>query len=256
MQDTLVIQSHRSPLPYPWIERCLASVRDWCAMHRCDYRFMGDELFDRVPAGLLRKTGKQKVVATDLARLLVLRDALNGDYETVIWLDADFLVFDAQALVIPALPCAVGREVWVQHDRHGKLKVYRKVHNAFLMFRRGNSLLDFYLDTAQRLLTLNDGTMPAQYIGPKLLTALHNVAILPVLESAGMLSPLVCKDIIEGSGAALDLFVENSPQPAAAANLCVSSCERNEIGDSEMEQVIDALLNRAVQFQARNSPGK
>lgn len=242
MKDTLVIQSHRSPLPYPWIERCLESVRDWCAKRQCDYRFMGDELFDTVPHRLLRKTRTQKVVATDLARLLVLQDGLNEDYETVIWLDADFLIIDAAAFVIPELPYAVGREVWVQHDRHAKLKVYRKVHNAFLMFRKGNSFLDFYADTASRLLFLNHGEMPPQYIGPKLLTALHNVAILPVLETAGMLSPLVCKDIIHGGGAALDLFIEHSSQPVAAANLCSSSRERNEITDNEMEQLINALL--------------
>lgn len=248
MQNTLVIQSHRSPLPCPWIERCLESVRDWCVKRRYDYRFMGDELFDGVPDGLLRKTREQKVVATDLARLTVLQDALRENYKTVIWLDADFLIFDAEAFVIPDLDCAVGREVWVQYDRHGKLKVYKKVHNAFLMFSAGNSFLGFYEDTAKRLLSLNQGTMPVQYIGPKLLTALHNVAILPVLETAGMLSPLVCKDIIQGGGAALDLFIGNSRQPAAAANLCVSSCERNEVTASEMGQVIDALMNKTVLF--------
>ena len=225
-------------------------------MSRCDYRFMGDELFDCVPDSLLRKTREQKVVATDLARLLMLQDALHENYQTVIWLDADLLIFDAAAFVIPDLPCAVGREVWVQPDRHGKLKVFRKVHNAFLMFARGNSFLDFYADTAQRLLSLNQGTMPAQYIGPKLLTALHNVAILPVLESAGMFSPMVCKDIIQGGGAALDLFIGHSPQPVAAANLCVSSCERNEVTGREMEQVIDALLSKTVLFRDREKPGQ
>jgi hypothetical protein len=209
---------------------------------------MGDELFDCVPDSLLEKTRTQKVIATDLARLSVLQDALDTNCETVIWLDADFLIFDAAAFVIPGLPYALGREVWVQHDRHGKLRVYRKVHNAFLMFRKGNCFLDFYADTAQRLLSLNQGTMPPQFIGPKLLTALHNVTRLPVLETAGMLSPLVSRDIIRGSGAALDLFVENSSQAVAAANLCISSREKNEMDDQEMEQLIDALLDKTVVF--------
>lgn len=242
MQATLIIQSHRAPLPWPWIERCLESVRAWCAQNQYDYRFLGDELFDAVPGSLLEKTRGQTVVATDLARLLVLQEALHGEYANVIWLDADFLIFDAAAFQLPDGPLAVGREVWVQHDRDGRLKVYTKVHNAFLLFRRGNSFLDFYADTAQRLLSLNQGTMPAQYIGPKLLTALHNIACLPVLETAGMLSPLVCKDIIRGSGAALELFVRHSPQPVAAANLCGSSCEQNEVTDDEMERLVDTLM--------------
>jgi hypothetical protein len=246
MNSTLVIQSQRSPLPYPWIGRCLASVRDWCARSGHDYRFIGDELFDRVPASVLRKTSGQQVIATDLARLLVLQEALREDYRTVVWLDADVLVFDPAAFVLPAQDCAVGREVWVQPDRQGRLKVYRKVHNAFLMSGAEDSFLDFYIDTAQRLLSLNRGTMPPQFIGPKLLTALHNVAMLPVLETAGMLGPLVGRDIIRGGGKALDRFVAHSTQPLAAANLCASSCERNEMTAREMEQLVDVLLNASV----------
>ena len=246
MSDTLVIQSHRSPLPYPWIEPCLDLVRGWCAMNQYEYQFMGDELFDCIPDGLLEKIQRQKVVASDLARLFVLQDALNNGYETVIWLDADFFIFNPSGFVIADPPYAVGREIWVQHDKPGKLKVYKKVHNAFLMFRKDNSFLDFYADTAERLLSLNDGSMPPQFIGPKLLTALHNVTILPVMETAGMLSPMVIKDMIRGEGPALELFVENSPQAIAAANLCASSREKNEVSDKEMEQLIVSLLEQTA----------
>lgn len=244
MHNTLVIQSHRLPLPYPWIEHCLDSVRDWCVVNKYEYRFMGDELFDFIPDGLLAKAHQQSVIATDLARLFILQDALKRNYETVIWLDADFLIFNAAEFVIPDLPYAVGREVWVQHNKHGKLKVYKKVHNAFLMFRQSNSFLDFYAETAKRLLLLNHGTMPPQFIGPKLLTALHNIAILPVMETAGMLSPTVIKDIIQGEGPALDLFVDNSPQAIAGANLCISSREKNDVSDTEMEQLIEYLFDQ------------
>ena len=174
MVDTLVIQSHRSPLPYLWIESCLASVGEWCAINKYDYQFIGDELFASVPDHLLEKTKNQKVIAADLARLLVLQAELQN-YQTVVWLDADFLIFHPEAFILPDGPYAVGREVWVQQDRQGKLRPYKKVHNGFLMFRRGNVFLDFYTDSATRLLEENTGTMPPQFIGPKLLTALHNV---------------------------------------------------------------------------------
>jgi hypothetical protein len=85
--------------------------------------------------------------------------------------------------------------------------------------------------------------MPPQFIGPKLLTALHNVCQLPVMESAGMLCPLVIKDLVQGGGEALRCFVEHSPIPIAGANLCVSSQEREEVSGTQMEQVIK-LLNR------------
>ena len=205
---------------------------------------MGDELFAGLPDMILEKTQGRKVIASDLARLQVLQAALNDNYRTVIWLDADFLVFDPEGFVLPDQSCAVGREVWVQQDQDGKYRVYRKVHNAFLMFRQGNSLLDFYAETAYRLLVRNEGTMPPQFIGPKLLTALHNIAMLPVLETAGMLSPEVIRDMIGGEGPALDLFDTHSPQPVAGANLCISSCRKNEVSDSDMEQLIDILLEK------------
>lgn len=247
MFSTLVIQSHRSPLPWPWIARCLESVRDWCAMKGYDYHFMGDELFDCVSGSLLEKTRYQTVIATDLARLLNLQNALRRGYETVIWMDADFLIFNPLAFTMPDEPCAVGREVWVQHDRQGKLKAYKKIHNAFLMFQKADSFLDFYTDTARRLLTKNQGPVPPQFIGPKLLMALHNVANLPVLETAGMLSPMVIKDLLEGEGPALNLFVKHSPQPIAAANLCISSCDKAEVSGKEMECLIDTMLDNPEQ---------
>jgi hypothetical protein len=246
MSRTLVVQSHRSPLPWPWLEACLESVRRWCTANRYEYRFIGDDLFDYVPAGLLKRTQGQPVIATDLARLHVLREALKGDYERVVWMDADFLVFNPSAFTLPVDACALGREVWVQTDEQGKLRVHKKVHNAFLMFRQGNSFLDFYADTAERLLAENRGTVPPQFIGPKLLTALHNVAGLPVLETAGMFSPLVIRDVLAGQGPALDLFTRHSVQPVTAANLCISSCERGEISAAEMQRFADILLDRAA----------
>lgn len=244
MSKTLVIQSHRTPLLYPWIESCLASVRDWCALNGYEYRYMGEELFDAVPDVLLEKTRQQRVIASDLARLLVLQEALSSGYEAAIWLDADFLIFNPTEFVLSESPYSVGREVWVQHDKHSGLKVYKKVHNAFLLFRQGNPFLDYYADAAQRVLLLNEGTMPPQFIGPKLLTALDNIAKLPVMETAGMLSPMVVKDILEGGGTALNLFVENSPKPIAGANLCISSCERKEVSHKELGQLIEMLKSK------------
>ncbi|WP_455198307.1 hypothetical protein [Kaarinaea lacus] len=260
MASTLVIQSHRAKLPYPWIEQCLDSVRHWCELNHFGYRFLNDELFDYVPGDLRDRLNDSKVIASDLGRLIVLHEALEQEYETVVWLDADFLIFDPDHFILSDDDYAVGRETWVQNDEQGKLKVFKKVHNALLLFRRGdridgcnrNSFLDFYRDTAERLLRQNRGGIPPQFIGPKLLTALHNVVQLPVMETAGMLSPLVIQDIINGGGKALQRFVEQSPSPIAGANLCISSREKEELSCEEMEQVIRALLDNSSIFSQRN----
>jgi hypothetical protein len=186
------------------------------------------------------------VVATDLARLYELQNGLQQGYQTVVWCDADFLIFDPEQFTMPETDFALGREVWVQQDAGKRLRAYRKVHNAFLMFRRGNGFLDFYTDSAERLLRLNSGPMPPQFIGPKLLTALHNITVCPVLESAGMLSPLVIKDLLKGGGKALDFFRQKSTEPIYAANLSASLVEREMIDDASMQRLIEMLGKKEI----------
>ncbi|MFT4563341.1 MAG: hypothetical protein ACI9BW_003095 [Gammaproteobacteria bacterium] len=249
MARSVVLQSHTHPLPYDWLVECIASVKKWSELNAFGYRFIGDELFDYIPTCLNEKTRHQLVIASDLARLKLIRSFLNQGFETVIWCDADFLIFDPDNFLIPNESFALGREVWIQRDRKhaSKLSAHVKVHNAFMMFRTDNSFLDFYHDSAERLLTRINGPMPPQFIGPKLLTAIHNVVQCPVLETAGMLSPLVMTDLEQGGGPALDLFKSKSPQAIAGANLCASLHKSGETSARIIEACINRLSdNRAV----------
>ena len=157
MSSTLVIQSQRSPLPFAWLRDCLESVSAWAAANGWRYRFLDDELFAPLADDLRQKTAGQRVIASDLARLHWLQRGLDEGFDCVIWCDADFLVFRPEKFLLPDTDCAVGRETWVQRDERGRLRVYPKVHNAFLMFRRGNHLLEFYRVTAERLVRMNRG---------------------------------------------------------------------------------------------------
>lgn len=242
---TLVLQSHRDPLPYAWLEPCLDSVRTWADRYRYDYRFIGDELFAPLTAGELEKTRDQPVIATDLARLLQIQLFLESGYTTVVWCDADLMVFNPDGLVLTDSAYALGREVWVQPASGRGLKSYVRVHNAFLVFRRGNAFLPFYLETARRLLALNSGRMPPQFIGPKLLSALHNICHCPVQENAGMLSPLVIKGLLGGAPDALQLLRRRSPAPLAAANLCASSVAGGALENAEMAALVSRLAAAA-----------
>ena len=242
MPATLVIQSHREPLPCPWLRRCLDSVADWARLNRYEYRYLGDELFAPLDRELLEKTRTQRVIASDLARLISLQRGLAEGFDRVVWCDADFLIFDPTRFVLPDSEFALGREVWVQHDKRQRLRAYVKVHNALLMFRRDNHFLDFYQASAERLLRLNQGTMPPQFIGPKLLTALHNIVQCPVMQSAAMLSPLVMRDRIAGEGEALRLFLQESAVVPAGANLSSSLTRSEGLSDHDMNLLIDLLL--------------
>ena len=246
MSSTLVIQSHRDPLPFPWLQSCLDSVAGWARANRYHYRYLGDEIFAPLERDLIDRIGTQRVIASDLARLASLQQGLAEGYDCVVWCDADFLVFQPQRFILPQAEFALGREVWIQPDERQRPRAYVKLHNAMLMFRRGNSFLDFYRDTAERLLRLNVGSMPPQFIGPKLLTALHNIVRFPVMESAAMLSPMVMRERLSGQGDALSLFRNKSLQAPAGANLSSSLAQREGLGDSEMNELIELLLAEGI----------
>ena len=246
MPDTLVIQSHRRPLSCDWFEPCLASVAGWAEARGYDYRFIDDEIFDLVDASLRERYATRPVLVSDLARLKALQQGLELGYRRVVWCDADLLIFAPRDLQLPDSAFALGREVWIQPASDGGWRSYFRVHNALLMFARGNAFLDFYADTAERLLRRNQGRVPPQFIGPKLLAALHNIAQFPVIESAAMLSPAVMRDLLAGGGDALALFRRQSVEPPAAANLCASLVRREGFSAADMQQLIDRLLTAGV----------
>ncbi len=259
---TLILQSCRQPIDHEWLSLCLQSVRHWAETHQYDYRLLDDELFSPLAGWVIEKTKDRKVIATDLARLYWCAHFLRQNYETVVWMDSDFLIFNPGQFTLPdtqSLPerYQLGREVWIQEPETGtsarpgslKPRAYVKVHNAYLLFRRGNHFLDFYLEHAERLLEKTSGPMPPQFIGPKLLTAIHNVVQCPVHESAGMLSPLIMTELGQPRQPATSLYKRKIKAPTYAANLCHSLFQRQKLTQAEMLSAIDYLLDHQKHFE-------
>jgi len=243
----LVIQSHTEPLPAAWLEACTASVRRFADASAFEYRWLGDELFATLPAPLLEKTRNQRVVATDLARLAVLQTALDEGFEPVVWIDADVLVLDHERFRLTDAAAQFGREVWVQREPRGALKVYRRIHNAVMAFRRADPVLPFYRFAATRILDRYDrsgGTMVPQLIGPKLLTLLHNAIGFDVLETAGVLSPPVVIDLLAGGGRALETYRRSCSADVLAVNGCGSSVRNGDLDDRQMDLLVDLLASQ------------
>ncbi|MDJ0894723.1 MAG: hypothetical protein QNJ92_06240 [Alphaproteobacteria bacterium] len=219
---TLVYQSLSESGTPVWMERCTASVRAWADAQGYAYHRFGDDAFELAPPWCLDKAGGRRPMVMDLVRLLLARDLL-GEFERVVWLDADVLVFRPDALVLPAdVSFAFGREVWVQPDADGRLKTFRNVHNAVCVFSLGNPMLEFYIHAATEILRRLDRGGAPQLIGPKLLTALHSLVGFPLIDAVGAFSPTVLRAIAVGGGPALDLLLRETPVPLAAANLCAS----------------------------------
>lgn len=230
-----------------WRARATSSVRAWAAARGHDYRVRGDDLFDLLPPGLLQRIGGRTAMAADLARLAWLQAELAAGAEAAFWFDADCLVFASGKLAPDLAPgCRFGLEYWVQRDARGRLQARRNVHNAFLGFRRGDPTLAFYRATAERLLSEAAlGRVPAQFVGPKLLTALDGAVGLPLEPAAGAASPLVLRDIAVGDGPALRRLRARQPG-LAAVNLGASLLGRTVDGvaldDALLEGAVDRLL--------------
>ncbi len=244
---TLVIQSHRQPLPAGWLETCCESVRRWAAVRGYGYRFLGDELFHGVAPDLLEKTRDQPVVASDLARLCALQAALDGGADQAVWLDADVLVLAPERFALSPADAQFGREVWVQRKDGGELKAYRKIHNAVMAFRRDEPVLPFYRFAAERILRRHrsaSGHMVPQLLGPKLLSLLHNAIGFDVLETAGVLSPPVVRDLLAGGGRALEVFRARSGAAPLAVNLCASTVAEGALHPEDMQRLVGLLGER------------
>ncbi|MEM1145712.1 MAG: hypothetical protein AAF671_03625 [Pseudomonadota bacterium] len=204
---------------------------------------LGDELFELLPANLREKYLSQPVVQSDLARLLVLRDRLQGGrYSRVVWCDADVLIFTDFDLGNERETFA--RECWVQLDK-GRLRSYRKVHNAWMLFTARSSVLPFYIDRAIQLLAAAKAPVVPQLIGPKLLTAWHNISPFSVDERIGMLSPIVLRALLHNEADPLDLLHRGHTGSLCALNLS-ASCEGREVDGVRLDendylQAIDAL---------------
>lgn len=229
----------------------MRSVREWAEACGYRYRFEDDTLFARVPGWARAKAAHRPMVLSDLGRLHLLSECLATG-ETAIWLDADVLVFDPDALTAALdLPDGylLGREHWVQPAIKQRPRVRRSVHNALCAVAPGNPFLVFYIEAATRILARHDGkAMVPQLIGPKFLTALDNMMGLPATPAVNMASPLVLSDIAAGGGPALDAFRAAQDVPPAALNLCQSyagaEADGVAVGADLMRRVIDRLLGQ------------
>ncbi len=232
------MQSHIEPLPHPWLDQCLSSVREWAKIRSFDYRFVGDEIFLLVDSSLRSRYKDRPVILSDLARLIEMERGLSEGFDAVIWLDADTLIMEIDQFFPIESEFVVGREHWIDQKKTGTYRVRSKVHNAYLYAQKSSVSLPFYISVASRFLKIHEGRAPDQFIGPKLLTALHNVVQFEIQETAAALSPAVIKDVINGGGAAQELLVSSSKYAPLAVNLCASSVRKGELRDENILKFI------------------
>jgi len=257
--DTVIIQSYRTERVPRWMTRCMDSVKRWTSAQGYDYRFVGDEIFALVPDWYRERTGHALPLQTDLARLILARDALKEGYRRAVWLDADVLVFAPKRLALPEeRNFYFCREVWLDYVNNA-LEISDRVNNCACVFAAGNGFLDFYIDACLQLVRETKAPVSPLLIGTRFLTFLDRILTLPRLATVGLLGPYLVRDIGAGGGAFLDNYKRHFATPVYAANLCASFHNRSfplpsggafTVDDAAYAAAIEALLAAGENFIA------
>ncbi len=230
------------------MQSCLDSVADWAERHGYQYLFIGDELFEPLPAWYRQKLAARLPVAADLARLLWLQQLLQRRAADVVaWLDADVLVFAPSVWRVELVQdCVFGYERWLQkEDNKLGYRIHKNVHNAYCAFSRDSTTLPFLIDRIQWLVKEVDiERMPPQFVGPKLLTSLRNIVGLDVDEQAGAVSPMLASALLQPHSDLLAGYLSQLQTPMCAANLCASL-----VRDTQRGATMQLLVQRLLEFK-------
>lgn len=218
----MVFQSYRTHDVPTWIQRCLASVRQWAANHGHDYHFLGDEFLALAPAWYRRKANGELCAIADLSRLLAARQLLEQGYDLAIWVDADMLVFRPDELIL-SLPqgFAFTREVWVGIDGSGQMATSLRVNNSIVLFARNNQHLDFFIDACLRLARATP-KLGKLDVGTQFLTRLRAILPFPLVRGVATVGPMLLRHIAHGEPRYLKAHAHAQGQPVVCANLCAS----------------------------------
>lgn len=249
---TIVYQSFRTENVPEWMRLCLQSVPAWAEAQGYDYAFHDDSFFDQLPDWYREKaagTDYPMWLWSDLARLLQARHYLQNGYERAVWVDADLLVFDEKHFLLPDVPLAFCREVFIwpldpdpRKRIPSALKTFLRdvragqpfagsmdpaqysVNNAvFACTRERLGFLDFYIRGAELIVKdTSQERLSGLAVGTGFLKFLPHFYAFEQLRNVASPGPFVLHDLLAGGGPYLRRHAKAIDVPLGAANLALS----------------------------------
>jgi hypothetical protein len=245
---TLVFQSYRADTP-EWLARCMGSVREWCGLRNYEYRFIGDEIFEILPAWFLEAYRGRILPLTDLARALCARRFLDEGWERAIWVDADVLIFLPQRFEVSTEHgYALCMELWCE-KKWGELVLDRRVNNCISVYDQGNAFLPFYIEAMQSLARAKGATLTDWDIGTNFLSTLGRIMPLALLGNVAMLSPTLVSALATHDAGLLRRYSREMRQACGATNLCGSALERAGAERANREQQLNEAIDLLLRTQ-------
>ncbi len=238
---TLVIQSFRPSAVPRWIERCIASVRDWAQSQGFDYRLFDDSVFALCGADYLARAGNNMRAIMNLARLELVKDAHESGYDRAIWIDADVLVFHPQLFRINVLErYAFVRETWVTRTPD-RWRAFQHVNNSVFVCMKGEPDLEMLIALVRHIGVHRSITKSFQ-TGTYLLTGLEKSLGFETLDDVGMFSNHVVLALARNEDPAVSAQAIGHGTPVFAANLCASDRDSPIVSERQADLVVDRLL--------------
>jgi hypothetical protein len=171
---------------------------------------------------------------------------LKQGFDRAIWIDADLLVFAPEEFRIEVQSeFAFAREVWVGFDADGNLQHRHGINNSVCVFVRGNSILDFYIQAAQRIV-FTKPVLDRLEVGTLFLSRLGGFVPLPLLNDVGILSPAMMAGLLEEDSAAVRRFAVEFRSPIHTANLCASFLGKVQDGVKVTEELLERCIDRML----------
>jgi hypothetical protein len=248
---TIVHQTYRTSAVEPWMDRCMASVRNWAQASGFEYRFFDDAMCEYAGAEYCRRVGGNMLAITDLTRLEMAREALDKGFDRTIWVDADVAVFDTAGFTIPIeTGYAFCREAWISKWKDGRIGAKIGVNNCVSVFTKDAADLDFLIHAVRHIVSTRAITSSLQ-VGTWLLSGLSQSLKFAQLTNVGLFSPDVIEAICTGDERILRAQAVSFGHKIAAANLTRSKAsEGRKDACAEALEILMAtkgdVLNRYV----------
>lgn len=239
---TLVIQSYRSENVPGWIDRCLRSVRDWTLAQGSDYQLVGDESFQLCGDDYLARVGGNVRSITNLARLILVKQAHEAGYDRAIWIDADIVVFAPEQFRIDLdHRYAFARETWFAKVADTRWRAFTGANNSVFVCMAGEPDLDFLISATRHIATHRQIGSNYQ-VGGDMIKGLRDSLGYQVLDNVGMFSGDVVEALARKDGQALRFQARFHGTPVYAANLCAGGHYKKRVTEADALSAIETLV--------------
>ena len=228
--NACVIQSCPDACP-TWMGGCMRSVERWAASTGRRYvRIPDADFLGLVPDWFRRKSAGVIQPVTDLARVEAVLRHLDAGATEVIWVDADVVVVDEDAFLLPDgrgrgatdHGIAFTREVWLDVTWPGRTPYcVERVNNCVLVATDG-AYLEGYRQTCLRIARECDPPFSKSIVSTSYFSELGDDRPFALVRHVANFSPHVLRAIVQADRTVLEPYGAAMGEPVHAANLCAS----------------------------------